>query len=205
MAEYEIYIHNKQKIIEFISQQPNLLSIQDNGDKIYCDLDQTADQSILFKQEIADRLFQIDVGNNTFENTLPKLSTLQGDGFLHGTELSITKTNIGTAFIDVYNDYGGRNFFVDLMGYTKIRYFVNINANGSTGTLNFRIVDNGNVNNVLLDVVITNGQNVATVTIPDPLFKNFRGRLRFQAKSTVAGDDPIFDRILIYGLMPNRL
>lgn|SRR5574339_836484 len=201
MVEYDIYLDNTDKLIEWIKQQPNFLDLRSGSGKIYCRFNHLTEQEqIDFKQEIANRLFQIDIGNNTFEYTLPKLQAIQTDALIYVTELSQTVTNIGTSFVDLYNDYGGRNFFVDLTGYKKIRYHINMNENGSTGTLNFRIVDNANQTNVLLDIVVTNGQNSGNIIIPDPLFKNFRGRVRIQVKSTVATDDPRYDRIMLHAL-----
>ena len=192
------------EIYEFFQNHPDRIDLDLRTGELVSSINHIDDNSeINFQTDLGKRLgIKID---GVITNTTSFSDEVKSDRFLYSTELLITKTNIGTSFVDIYNDYGGRNFFVDLLRFNKIRYFVNMNINGSTGTINFRIVDNGNVNNVLLDVVVTNGQNIDTITIPDPLFKNFRGRLRFQAKSTIAGDNPIFDRILIYGLMPNRL
>ena len=200
MSEYDIYINNKNKIKEWILQQPNFVSMveSDGGNKIYCVFNHTPTEEIAFKQNIADRFFQIDIGNNTFENTLSKLSSIQTDLPLYTTEMVITKNNIGTIFIDYFNDYGGRSFFTDTTGFKKIRYHLFMRTNGSTGVINFRLVDNGNESNVLLDEIITNGQNQNTLPIPDPLFTNFRGRLKIQVKSTVATDDPIFEGLRLY-------
>ena len=205
MSEYDIYVNAGRKLWDWVSQQPNLTLLKPfNGERIICQFNHTPEEEIAFKQNVANQLFQLDIGNNTFENLLPYWEVIQSDSLIYITEQSITKTNIGTTFVDLYTDYGGRNFFVDLTSYTKIRYHVNANIPGGSGTQNLRIVDNGNINNVLMDIVITNGQNVGTITIPDPSFKNFRGRVRIQVKSTSANDDPTYDRIILHALRPNR-
>ena len=43
-----------------------------------------------FKKEIANRLFQIDVGGNTFEDTLPKMTLFQTDQLLIFYDSKIT-------------------------------------------------------------------------------------------------------------------
>src|SRR5688572_199999 len=103
MTEYDIYINNIKKLHEWISQQPNLVLLRPfNSDRIYCQFNHTAAEELAFKQEIADRLFSIDIGNNTFENTLPNLTVVQTGLPIFTSELVITKNNIGTSFINYF-------------------------------------------------------------------------------------------------------
>lgn len=205
MTIYEIKQAIETEVLEWIQTQPNLINIETNStvpvSYIKVEFNHTQPESIVFEANLAKKLFTID---GTEVNTARSMEEIQADSLMYITELSITKTNVGTSFVDLYNDYGGRNFFTDLTSYEKIRYHINWNINGSVGTHNLRVVDNGNVNNVLFDIVVTNGQNIGNATIPDPLFKNFRGRLRIQVKSTTANDDPICDRIFLHKLRAGK-
>lgn len=196
MTEYDITLNNYYKLLEWIQQQPNLVEISPSGEKIYCVFNHTPTEEIVFKQEIANRFLQIDVGNNTFENILPKLEAIQTDLPIYNTELSIPKDNIGTIYTDLFTNYGGRSFFADTTGFKKLMYQIYWDTNGGTGEHSVRIVNHADDTQVLMEVIVTNGQNQDTgIIIPDPLFKNFRGRLRIQVKSTVGSDDPICDGI----------
>jgi len=109
----------------------------------------------------------------------------------HWTEPS-TKTNIGTAFVDIYTTAGsdGLSVRVDFTGKTQAAARILWNKIG-TGTQNLRCVDRDNVANVLFDVVVVDGgQDVAPAALP--AWATGVKKLKLQAKSTVAGDDPIF-------------
>lgn len=200
MTTYDIHLNNLRTIYSWIQNQPNLVSLKRENDKIICEFTHTAQEEEAFQQEVANRMFQIEINNSIYNYILPKLKEIQTDALMYITELSKTKTDVGSSFIDLYDDYGGRNFFIDLTGYKKIKYHINMNTNGSIGTNNFRIIENGNPNNVLFDVVVTSGQNVDTLPIPDPQFKSYRGRVRIQVKSTDPLDDPIYDRIILHAI-----
>jgi hypothetical protein len=102
------------------------------------------------------------------------------------------KTDIGTAFVDVYAAAGeaGLPVKVDFAGKTRYAAKIQWNKIGA-GTQNVRAVDADNVANVLFDVVVVDGENdVALATLP--AFATGVKRIKLQAKSTTATDDPIF-------------
>lgn len=195
----------RQNMITFLQSQSNYQNAGViGGRKIITNFNHASQQEKDdFCDVLADKGVTVVYIDGIETNLLQKYKYLSADSLIYTSELSIQKTNIGTTFVDLYNDYGGRNFFIDLSGFDKIRYNINLNINGSVGTINFRIVDNATLTNVLLDIVVTNNQNHGNVVIPDPSYKNFRGRVRIQVKSTNANDDPIFDRIILNAIRKN--
>ena len=119
MTQYKVYLNNSRNIYNWIKSQPNIISISRENDIIFCEFTHTAEEEATFQQEIANRMFQVSINDVTMEYILDKIESIQTDSLIYITELSQTRTDIGTTFIDLYNDYGGRNFFVDLTGYKK--------------------------------------------------------------------------------------
>jgi hypothetical protein len=197
MAEYQFFTNNP-KVWEWVSIQPNLLQLYPyDGRMIYCEFNHTTeDEKTAFKESLMEQMFSMDIGGNIFESLINQVKLIKTDLPIYNTELSITKTNVGTAYTDLFTNYGGRSFFADTTGFKKIMYQIYLNLNGSTGIQSLRVVDHADDTRVLFEVTVANGQNQDTgITIPDPLFKNFRGRLRIQVKSTVPNDDPIYDGV----------
>jgi hypothetical protein len=123
MSEYDIWLNNTKRLWDWISQQPNLIVLkQSMGDRIYCQFDHTPQQEIAFKRQIARKLSQIDVGNNTFEDLVNQLEEIQTDQVLYMSSRQVTKTNIGTTFVNLFSDFSGRPFFADFTGFTKLAF-----------------------------------------------------------------------------------
>lgn len=202
--EYDIYINNGKRLWEWISQQPNLVTLTAyNPDKIYCEFNHDAGQASTFKEELIARFGEVDIGNNTFEQLLPQLKLIKTDMPLYICELNpgITKTNIGAIYVNIFTDFSGRPFFVDTTGFTKLAVQILWTKGAGTGVQTMRIVDHANDTQVLesgsLGLTAGQSDDFPNVTIP-LAFRNFIGKWRLQAKSTVAGDDPVFVGIRIY-------
>jgi len=104
-----------------------------------------------------------------------------------------TFTNIGTAYIDVYALGVGLPVRMDFLNKTQVAAKIQWNKIG-TGTQNLRAVDADNVANVLFTSasLVTGDNNVALTAFP-AAFNNTNKRIKLQAKSTTAGDDPVFE------------
>jgi|SRR5215213_1631704 len=202
---YDIDLDPYSKLIEWIQVQPNLISIVKGGSKIVCEFNHTLTEEIAFKAEIANRLFQIDVGNNIFEFTLPKLTSLQTDQLLYSNTRSITKTNISATFANLFTDFNGMPFFADFTGFTRLAFQIFWTKIG-TGAQHLKIIDDSGV--IVTDLIntenlgggtglVTGDNALANYTIPSP-YVNFKGKLRIQARSTINTDDPVFVGIFIY-------
>jgi hypothetical protein len=123
--------------------------------------------------------------------------------------------NIGTVYKDIFpNFYDNFPIPFSTVGYNHFGIVLLWNKNSGTGRHDVRIVDAANPNEVLVDsesLDTGNGGDPTTgglksgrtknynLALPAH-FVNFRGELIFQAKSTVAGDNPIFDGLLIYNI-----
>ena len=123
--------------------------------------------------------------------------------------------NIGTSYTDIFPAFYD-NFPIPFstVGYRSFGIVLLWNKNGGTGRHDVRIVDNADINEVLVSsegLTTENGGDTTTgglksgrtknynLELPDH-FKDFRGELKFQAKSSVGTDDPIFDGLLIYNI-----
>ena len=145
MSEYDIWINNTGKLWEWISQQPNLVLLKNPmNDRIYCRFNHTPQEEIIFKRQILKRLLQIDTGNNTFQDLLSQLEELQTDQLLYMSSRQVTKTNIGSTFVNLFTDFSGRPFFADLTGFTKMAFQTYWTKIG-TGAQHLRIIDDSGV------------------------------------------------------------
>ena len=110
----------------------------------------------------------------------------------------VTKTNIGTAYVDIYNAVAiGRPQFVDFAGMATFDAELIWDKVG-TGTQAFRVVDADDVANVLFELAnVVDGQNDAGGPTVLPAWATGKKRLKPQAKSTVAADDPIFFQCVV--------
>lgn len=119
-----------------------------------------------------------------------------------GPGAAITKTNIGTAFVNICPGLDGERIVVDFTGCTEYRLQLHCNVVGG-GQLGVRVVRDVD------DVVLHEALNVGAAgergpdTDWQPLPAAFIGEgmtyLRAQAKSTTPQDDPVF-RSLRVGL-----
>jgi hypothetical protein len=148
------------------------------------------------------------------EDTLPfpsgmdgirdRITAMLGDHLFCSIVSSITKTNIGTSYVNIFPAfYDGVPIPIDTKGYTKIGIVLLWNKNGGTGRHDVRLINNNGANEVFVSSEampsgLPSGRTKNyDITIPED-FTNFRGELRLQGKSTVATDSPIFDGLWIY-------
>ena len=208
MSEYDIWLNNSKRLWDWISQQPNLVILKQlMGDRIYCQFNHTPQEEIVFKRQVLKRLLQIDIGNNTFQDLLPQLEELQTDALLWTFTKTITLTDIGTTFKNLFAETGinGRPFFADFTGFTKLAFQTFWRKIG-TGAQHLKIIDDSGV--ITSDLIntetlgggngLTSGDNALTnYAIPAP-YVGFKGKLRIQVRSTVATDDPVCEGMNIY-------
>lgn len=119
-----------------------------------------------------------------------------------GPGAAIVKTDIGTAYVNICPGANGERQVADFSGCTEYKLMLHANLVGS-GQIGARIVRDGD-NEVLHEQANLNGTGeVERETAWLPLPAAFLGQgqvfLRAQAKSTTAGDDPVF-RSLKVGL-----
>ena len=112
----------------------------------------------------------------------------------------VTKTNIGTAYVNVPPGLNGERVDVDFTGCTQFKLVVRYNLVG-TGTHNWRVVDDALLTNVLY--TSPNGTNIGEKEDNSgwtalPSWATGEKALRFQAKATVATDDPIYRGCILY-------
>lgn len=198
MSEYEILY--SPALYDWISQQPNLVTILRsgiNGDKIYSVFNHTSEDETAFKKQLVRRMLSVDIGNNTFETLIDKIEEIQTDQVAYITTQPVTKTNIGTSYVDIYTDFGGRPFFIDTTGFTKMAIQVLWTRVG-TGTQTMQIVNHANGEVILESPALTTQSNEFTNVAIPANYLNFKGKWRLQAKSTTAADDPVFAGFALY-------
>lgn len=207
MVQYDIEILNIDTLVEWLKQQPGLLSDPITSvwgsKKIVCEFEHDSKESIEFKKEIANRLLTID--NTSLVDSLMKyIKEIQTDQLFASILRQIPITNIGTSYADVFPAfYNGFPIPIDTTGYTKLGVVLLWNKNGGTGRHDARLIDHNGNNDVLISTeLMPSGLPSGTtknydIPIPEE-FENFRGELRIQAKSSVGTDDPVFDGLLIY-------
>lgn len=198
MTEYDIWLNSTRRLHEWILQQPNLVLVkQPMDDRIYCQFNHTPQEEITFKRNILKRLFQIDIGNNTFTDLLKQLEEIQTDQLFFTTETQTVKNNIGTTYTNVFTTHSGRPFFIDTTGFTRMAVQILWTKSG-TGTQTLRIVDDTSGTQIVESPSLVTGSNdFADVNIPQGAL-NFKGRWRIQCKSTVANDGPTFVGMRLY-------
>lgn len=113
-------------------------------------------------------------------------------------DVSSTKTNIGTSFVDIYTQTNadGKSVRIDTTGKTEVLLQVLWNKVG-TGTQTVQVLEVGTAN-VLISMDVVSGNNVTALT-DIPAFAESAVKIyKLQAKSTTAGDDPVFEGARIY-------
>lgn len=113
-------------------------------------------------------------------------------------DVSVTKTNIGTNFVDVYTQTNsdGKSVQIDTNGKTQVRLKVLWNKVGS-GTQTVQVLEVGTAN-VLISMDVVSGANLSSLeTIPAGLLDSVK-QYKLQVKSTNGADDPIFEGARIY-------
>lgn len=191
---YKIDTNVDDNFTSWLQSQPNLIQINVlDPHLLYVIFDHTAQQSIDFKKLLADKL-----STNT-QNVAKYIDVLLADASLYTSEFTITKTDVGTTYVNLFTDFGGRPFPVDTTGFTGLAVQTLWNKNAGVGTHFIRIVNHADTTQIIYENVnLTNGENLdANVTIPAQ-FTNFRGKLRLQVKTSNTTDDPIFSAIRVY-------
>lgn len=196
MTTYDIHINPYTILTEWLQIQPNLVSLITTSDKLICEFNHNAAQEVIFKKEIAKRLFSIN-NSTIIESIISKVEELQTDQLLYSSQQAVTLTNIGTTYKDLYTDFGGRPFFVDTTGFTSLAIQILWTKIGA-GVQQMRVINNADDDQILQSSSLTTQSNeFSNVAIPQT-YLNFKGKWRLQVKSTVAGDDPVFAAIYIY-------
>ncbi len=106
---------------------------------------------------------------------------------------SSTKTNIGTAFVDIFTQANsdGKSVQIDTNDKTQLRLVVNWNKIGG-GTQTVQILEVGTAN-VLATINVVSGRNDTGVINIPAFAANSVKYYKLQAKSTTANDDPVFE------------
>lgn len=133
----------------------------------------------------ANRVLQGDEATNV------KLYTFFGPG------ASITKTNIGTTYVNICPGVNGERIIVDLTGCTKFRFVMSANLVGS-GQWGARCVRDGD-SEVLIEQANLGAAGLRELDsdwqdLPEAFLGQGITLLRVQAKSTTASDSPMFQR-----------
>jgi hypothetical protein len=110
----------------------------------------------------------------------------------------VTKTNIGTAYVNVPVGANGERSLVEFTGSTQFRIIINANL-VATGPFGIRIVRDSD-NAVLYEnanIALTGERELDTDWQPLPAEASGLSLVRLQAKSTVGTDDPVFRRCVM--------
>lgn len=117
---------------------------------------------------------------------------------LLGPGAAVTKTNIGTAYVNVCPGANGERSLVDFTGGSEFRLIATVNFVG-TGPFGIRIVRDAD------DAVLYEAGNIAQTGEREldtnwqqlPVAASGLSLVRVQAKSTVGADDPVFRRMTL--------
>jgi len=121
----------------------------------------------------------------------------------------VTKTNIGTAYVDIPPGANGERSLVDFTGCTEFRLIVNVNhITASAGQLRLRIVrdsdsavlyESPQLSSAAGEKEADSASDPSAVNgwLPLPAQASGLGIVRFQGKSSVAADDPVFRRCVL--------
>jgi hypothetical protein len=115
-----------------------------------------------------------------------------------GAGSAITKTNIGTVYVDVLPGANGQRALIDFTGCLEYRIILTANLVG-TGPFGVRLVRDSD-NAVLYEnasIALTGERELDTNWQPLPAAASGLQLARLQAKSIVAADDPVFRRCII--------
>lgn len=138
---------------------------------------------------LASMLGRVVVGE---EATNVKAYNLLGPG------AAVTKTNIGTAYLNVCPGANGERSLVDFTGGSEFRIIATVNLVG-TGPFGIRVVRDAD-DAVLFEngsIAQTGERELDTNWQPLPAAATGLAIVRLQAKSAVGADDPVFRRVTI--------
>lgn len=137
-----------------------------------------------------------NTGSDRFDIQLRRAENIVGSW---NATSGLTKTNLGTTYVDLLAASGteGNGCDVDGMGRVGYRFYVSWNKNFGSGTHSVRLISQTTAD-VLAEISdVASGRNVVTGTLPAHYQDNLRS-VKLQAKSTVSTDDPIFYGARIY-------
>lgn len=115
---------------------------------------------------------------------------------LIGPGAAITKTNIGTAYVNVSAGANGERTLVDFTGCTEFRALATVNLVGA-GPFGIRIIRDSD-SAILYEnasIALTGERELDTDWQPLPGAATGLILVRVQAKSVTAADDPVFRRV----------
>jgi hypothetical protein len=114
--------------------------------------------------------------------------------------LSVTKTDVGTAYVNAYLGNGGLGQLVNFGGFKQYRWVVQVNKIG-TGTQTAGLVDVANAANLVevADAVAAGEHSLDTGWINLPAWATAADFiLRPMVKSTLGTDDPVYRQFAFY-------
>lgn len=131
---------------------------------------------------------RFDISLRRSENLVGAWTTVSG----------LTKTNLGTTYVDLLAGSGteGNGCDVDGTGRVGYRFYVSWNKNFGSGTHSVQLISQ-TTTDVLATLTAVDGRNTVTGTLP-AYFQDQIRSVKLQAKSTVSTDDPIFYGARIY-------
>lgn len=144
-----------------------------------------------------DFIIAEDSANDRFNFTLTRSEVEVGRWF---TPSGITKSNLGTTYVDLFPTSGseGNGTDVDSTGKNDFRFYVSWNKNAGSGTHSIQVISQSTADVLAAITNVATGKNTTTGTIPAGYFTNQVRSIKLQAKSTVSTDDPIFYGAALY-------
>lgn len=117
-------------------------------------------------------------------------------------DVSSTKTNIGSSYVDIYTQTGseGKPFWIDFTGKTHYRVELYWNKVG-TGTQQVKFCDVANpTTNILHNFsnAVSNENDSGITALPSFAASGGRFEIKIMALSSVTTDDPVFESARIY-------
>jgi hypothetical protein len=136
-----------------------------------------------------------NAGSDRFDISLRRGEYIVGSW---NTTSGLTKTNLGTTFVDLQPASGseGNGCDVDGTGRVGYRLYVSWNKNFGSGTHSVQVISQ-TTTDVLATLTVVDGRNVTTGTLSAYYQDQIRS-VKLQAKSTVSTDDPIFYGARLY-------
>ena len=135
-------------------------------------------------------------GADRFDISLRRAEHLVGSW---STTSGLTKTNLGSTYVDILPTSGGEGNGCDIDGTGRVgyRFYVSWNKNVGSGIHSIRIISQ-TTSDVLATIAdAASGRNIVTGTLPI-FFQDQIRPIKLQAKSTVSTDDPIFYGAQLY-------
>lgn len=135
-------------------------------------------------------------GSDRFDLSLRRHESMVGSW---STPSGLTKTNLGTTYVDILPTSGaeGNGCDVDGTGVTGYRFYVSWNKNFGSGTHSVQVISQTSSDVLAVISNTVSGRNVTTGTLP-AYFQDLVRSVKLQAKSTVSTDDPIFYGARLY-------